>query len=290
MARPGEAVGSERQQSVQAQERPAPRQGREQTGALLEQLPGLTAPAAAGLLAEAPADVVLAALRRYAREAGEPAAPLLTELAQREAPGAVQAAAVEALGDLRTPAAADLAARWAEPAIPSGGQADHAGDAAPASAAVSREVRKAARRALLRLAQQGIHPSPRPEVELAPEAPARPERVRRAQMSAVDGEGTRLLYLLIDLPLSGAQMAMAIVSEAEGLLRFEAVESTGRQFERYVTQERPNQDFPLVEVPPTYARWLIGEAARVSQVARKALPPVYSAFREALTPPEMAPE
>ena len=78
--------------------------------------------------------------------------------------------------------------------------------------AAGKADRKAARRALFRLSQAGVRPDSRP----APPPPAereRPERVRRALMSAADSEGTRLLYLLIDPPLGSAQLARVIASE-----------------------------------------------------------------------------
>src|SRR5205085_7171325 len=133
-------------------------------------------------------------LRRVARQQGEASFALLETLAgMGNHPGA-QLAAIEALGDVPLPAAADLAQRWT-------------GSQAP------KDRRKAARRALVRLQQRGIRPSSAGAA--IPNASAeRPERIRRALMSAVNGEGTRLLYLLVDVPMSGAYMAMTVVSQS----------------------------------------------------------------------------
>jgi hypothetical protein len=84
-------------------------------------------------------------------------------------------------------------------------------------------------------------------------------------------------------------MARVIASETEGLLRFETRESTGRQFERFVTTERPDRELALAEIPPAYARWLIGEAASASHARARALPQNYLSYREALAPPDEVP-
>ena len=185
--------------------------------------------------------------------------------------------------------AAALAARWAgedadgvagEPAVP--------GEPGAAGAPGTRETRKAARRALHRLTQAGVQPDHRPRPAPAPER-ERPERVRRALMSAADSEGTRLLYLLIDPPLGGAQMARVIASETGGLLRFEILDSTGRQFERYLTTSRPDRELALAEIPPAYARWLIGQAVAAARAAGRPLPPAYLSFRDSLPAPDAEP-
>jgi hypothetical protein len=182
----------------------------------------------------------------------------------------VQAAAAEALGDLPTQEAANLAARWAADDVP-------------------RESRKAARRALLRLAQRGLTPQVVPVAEAPPAAKPPPERIRRALMSAVYGQGLRLLYLLVDLPLQGGHMVLALVSELEGLVRFQAHPSTARQFERAVGEERQQLKLPLVDIPPAYARRLLAEAVAASRRAGTGLPPQYATFGEAIdVPPDPA--
>jgi hypothetical protein len=225
--------------------------------------------------------VAAAALRRYARQEGAGALPLLRGLLEAPLPApAVIPAALEALGDVPTPEAAGLASRWA-------GEGTDDVDAEPGGAA-GRAARKAARRALFRLSQAGVRPDTRP----APPSPVereRPERVRRALMSAADSEGTRLLYLLIDPPLGSAQLARVIASEALGILRFENFESSGRQFERYVVSERPDRELALAEIPAPYARWLIGEAEAASRAGGRALPSSYLSFRAALAPPDTVP-
>ncbi|MBI3974748.1 MAG: hypothetical protein HY332_26020 [Chloroflexi bacterium] len=228
-----------------------------------EQLHELTPPAAAALLEPASPDEALAALRRYARAYGEAVFRLLSGLAERGTAPVLQAAAIEALGDVRIQQAADLAAKWST-------------DRAP------KELRKAARRALLKLGQQGI----RPAVEHAPAPPTaaapRRERIRRAMMSLASGRGGRGLYLLLDHPTSGAYLVRAVISQVEGLERFEAAESSARQFERFLEQERAREGAAWAEIPPAYARYLIAEAVEASRATGRGLPPAHHTFRDAL--------
>jgi len=246
-------------------------------------LPGDGPAAAAAALTPLPPAVALAALRAYARQNGEAALPLLEGLLLDAAAAPLAAAALEALGEVPAPRAAALAARWA------GEGTDGAPDESGAPGATgTRETRKAARRALHRLTQAGVQPEHRPRPAPAPQR-ERPERVRRALMSAADAEGTRLLYLLIDPPLGGAQMARVIASETGGLLRFEILDSTGRQFERYLTTSRPDRELALAEIPPAYARWLIGQAVAAAQAAGRPLPPAYLSFRDSLPSPDVEP-
>jgi hypothetical protein len=246
---------------------------------LLAQLSLDDVPGVAAALGGATPDVAVAALRRFARQAGAAALPLLEGLLRPPASAAVLAAALEALGEVPTPAAADLAAAWAE---------EGPDDAISVVPGRTRETRRGARRALYRLSQAGVQPRRRPADGFVPERTP-PERVRRALMSAADAEGTRLLYLLIDPPLGGLQLARIIASDGLGLLRFETFETSGRQFERYVTAERPDRELALAEVPPAYGRWLVAEAVAASRAADRPLPPTYLSYREALLPPDHVP-
>ena len=213
------------------------------------------------------AEAGAALLRRYARSAGDGAFRLIESLAAMGTHPTAQLAAVEALGDVPLQGAADLADRWTA-------------DSAP------KALRKAARRALLRLAQRGIRPAAQSAPADAAAPAARPEHVRRAAMSAVNGEGTRLLYLLIDVPVGPAQLGMAVVSQAHGLTRFETSGSSARQFERAVQEDERRYGFALVDIPAAYARLLLAEAVDVTRAAGRGLPQRYHSFRELLAPAE----
>ena len=204
-------------------------------------------------------------LRRHARQAGPDAFPLVEVLAGMGNRPTAQLAAVEALGEMPVQAAADLADRWT-------------GDVAP------KALRKAARRALLRLSQRGIQPSPPPAPAQDQAAVTRPERVRRALMTPVNGEGTRLLYLLVDVPFTGAQLVMAVVSQRHGLTRFDSAESSARRFEKFIAADAQRYEFALAEIPAAYARHLIAEAAAASRAAGHGLPQRYHSLKDLLSP------
>jgi hypothetical protein len=104
-------------------------------------------------------------------------------------------------------------------------------------------------------------------------------------MSQVTGEGTRLLYLLVDVPMSGAHMAWAVVSQGHGLTRFETTESSARRFERFMEEEARRAGLTLAEIPAIYARQLLAEAVAASRAAGHGLPQHYHTFRDLLPPP-----
>lgn len=226
------------------------------------------------------------ALRQYARQQGETAVELLEGLLRLPAGSGLWAAALEALGEVQTQRSADLAARWAGD---QGTEGVTAAAAASGTGTSIRETRRAARRALWRLAQAGIRPLAAAEARHLVERRAA-ERVRRALMSASDFEGTRLFYLLIHPALGSPQMARVLASDARGLLRFDALDTTGRRFERYVSVERPDKDFVLAEVPGAYARWRVGQAAAATRALGRPIPPDFLSFRDALEPPEEEPD
>lgn len=231
-------------------------------------------------------ELVQGALKQYARQQGETAIDLLEGLLRLPASAGLWAAALEALAEVQTQRSADLAAQWAGD---EGTEGVGATAGASRAGTTIRETRRAARRALWRLTQAGIRPLAAAEARHAAARRAA-ERVRRALMSASDFEGTRLFYLLIHPALGSPQMARVIASEGRGLLRFDALDTTGRRFERYVSLERPDKDFALAEVPGEYARWRVGQAAAASRDLGRPIPPDFLSFRDALEPPEEEPD
>jgi hypothetical protein len=77
-------------------------------------------------------------------------------------------------------------------------------------------VRRAAKRALYRLSQRGIVPArqaaPRPVVE------RRDERPIRAWMSAIDGSGSRAMWILFEGAFGGLELCSLIVNDVAGIL------------------------------------------------------------------------
>src|SRR5439155_17936130 len=143
---------------------------------------------------------------------------------------------------LGTPAATDAAALLAA-----------AGSTAP-----SKAVRTAIRRALYRLRQAGIAPSP---VAAAPRPPpARPTPVR-AWASAVDGTGSRGVWLLLEGPLGERTLLSAVLNDQVGILDFAGVPASKKRLDEELRALRAESPLPWVEVPPTWILALLGEAS-----------------------------
>jgi len=146
------------------------------------------------------AEAVLARLGLVLDDHEIPAARLGELAAGADAP-----ALIEALGAIPTPAAA-------------------AALAAVEQRAADRGVRKAARRALHGLRQRGILPPPRPR-PAAPPAPAPIEGL----VSAFDGRGDRLVWLLRALADGGTLLVAARLGEPAGLHDLQVAEVTRKQ-------------------------------------------------------------
>jgi len=143
--------------------------------------------------------------------------------------GSDAAALAAALGELPSPAVAELLAAL-EP---------HARD---------RAARKAIRRTLYRLAQRGVPRPPPPPTAPPPARAAEP--VVEGLVSAVDGRGDRLVWLLRALPTGGSLLVTAQLNEPEGLRDVHAAE-LGRKALRAL-RERLEREAGLRLVP---AEW-----------------------------------
>jgi hypothetical protein len=96
------------------------------------------------------------------------------------------------------------------------------------SAAPTRAVRKEIRRALYRLRQRGV---PVPEPPSAPAAPALGAAAEDAEgfVSAIDGRGDRLVWILRGLAGGGALLIEAVMNEPAGLHTAQAHEVSRKQ-------------------------------------------------------------
>ena len=157
--------------------------------------------------------------------------------------GADGAALAEALGDLPSPAVAALLVRL-EARTP------------------EKTVRKAIRRALYRLSQRGV---PRPEPGAEPERPRPPVVELDGLVSAVDGHGDRILWLMRRLA-SGTLLVAAQVNEPAGLRDLQVVE-IGRKQLRAARQRIESDGLRLVE-----ADWRVVDALLVEAQERAGTP------------------
>jgi hypothetical protein len=146
-------------------------------------------------------------------------------------------AAADALGTVRAPAAAALLAT-AELTAP------------------TKPVRTAVRRALYRLRQAGVTP-PTPPPTLAPPAPPKPAQ---AWMSAVDGTGTRGIWLVLEGPVGERILISALVNDQTGFLDGAAGGVTKKHLLTRLGALRADSPLPWVEVPPVWAVAALVEA------------------------------
>jgi hypothetical protein len=165
----------------------------------------------------------------------------------------------------------------------------HAAAALPVLEALTSDhaLRRAARRALYRLAQRGVQPparpAPRPVVE------RRPERAVRAWLSGVDGSGSRAVWLLFEGAWGGHALCSLIVNDEAGVMDAAGGEITKKRLERELAALRASQKLPWVEVEPSLALTVVGEAMALHGARGTAPPTAFSRWERLFTPSAPAP-
>lgn len=138
------------------------------------------------------------------------------------------------------------------------------------AARLDRAVRKAARLAVYRLGQRGVAAPPR--LAPRPVIERRQERAVRAWLSAVDGSGSRAVWVLFDTAAGGHDLCSLIVNDEVGVVDAAGGEITKKRLETELAALRASQKLPWVEVEPARALQAVGEALAVHR-ARGASPP-----------------
>jgi hypothetical protein len=205
---------------------------------------------------------VPAAARELGRVGDDPAIAALEALLDLPA---FALPAVEALGHVRDEVAVRLLEQVA--AVPS-----------------SKEVGKAARRALHALASVGLSvEAPRLDPDSAVFQPLSTDGVAwsGALISPIDGEGSRSLLVGQKRLPTGAASAIAVLSETLGMPFFQVSPQTHRQLDKewqIFLGERP--DTLAQEIPFDYAQWLLAEAAQLTAYVGNPLSEDYTAWLE----------
>ena len=95
-------------------------------------------------------------------------------------------------------------------------------------------------------------------------------------MSVVDGSGSRVVWLAKPLQGGGRLLFQAVVSDDEGLMDFNAYELNLSSFRSYIREITGRAlEFPVTEIPPGYASFLIDEAYRLRQSRNEEIPQEY---------------
>jgi len=222
--------------------------------ALLGEEPGDEALAAA--VSTIPAGELPDALRLLVRQHGAGALPVLRRCLAGGAEWAIAAAA--ALATLPTAeAAAALAAAEARP---------------PGKAA-----RTAIRRALYRLRQTGVTPPAAPPAP-APVAPT----ARQAWVSAVDGTGSRGVWVVLEGPLGERTLLSGLLNDAVGLLDFAGGPIAKKRVDQRLAALRAESPLPWVEAPAAWALHLLAEGAARAAAGGGPLPAELARWRATL--------
>lgn len=165
---------------------------------------------------------------------------------------------------------------------------DRGADALPVLAALGgeRTLRRAARRALYRLAQRGVAPPPpTPRAVVQP----RVERAVRAWLSGIDGSGSRACWILFEDGHGGSTLCSLILSDAAGIADVAGGAISKRRLTRELAALRASQKLPWVEMEPARAVGLVAEALRLHEALGTEPPPAFTRWRhrfEAAAPAE----
>src|SRR6266545_1549018 len=112
----------------------------------------------------------------------------------------------------------------------------------------TKAIRKAARRAIYRLAQAGIAVPPSPESPIGPVVRRRAEQPIRAWRSAIDGTGSRAPWILLEGgPAGQLQLCSLIVNDQVGVLEAAGGAITRKRLEAELRLLREHQKLPWVE-------------------------------------------
>jgi hypothetical protein len=220
---------------------------------------------AAAALQDVPPGEARRVLNSIASDLGAQAVLLLRALAL-EPQGGVALHAVEALGSIRDTAAAAALQRVSVDA------SDNA-------------LRKAARRALHRLASRGINPPPTETKVVVAGRRRGHAPVYGSYASFIDGAGHRAIWMALESG-GGLDLVTALISDTSGILDTRVYETDRASFQREVQRVMHEETFLWAEVPADYCRHLLEEAHARNAAKRASIPLEYLAWRDRIGRPE----
>jgi hypothetical protein len=189
---------------------------------------------------------------------------LAAELAARiiAAPPAEALATLAALGRSREPGAGPILVAVAEGSAP-------------------KELRKEARRELHRLRALGLDvPRPTPPQPPSPTVERQVELVE-AWATMADGVGTRAMWLVAERPLGGVYVAGLALNEIVGMKACTIDDTTRKRANERLARWKERSGVAWAEIPPEYARQLIGEALELNRESGFTVPREYQVYQRA---------
>ncbi len=136
---------------------------------------------------------------------------------------------------------------------------------------LDKKVRKIIKRSLYRLKSKGIAVEEMPSGE--EKSILRPLQAGLTEgfASGIDSLGYRLLWLIIHRPGRGLIVMHGVVSDREGIVNFSQEEMTRKGFRTFFEEVQERNQFPTVEMEPSYVAFLFTQAYRLS-LDRKGAP------------------
>ena len=160
--------------------------------------------------------------------------------------------------------------------------AEHAAAALPlltrlAAGGADRAVRRAAKRALYRLARRGVTaesaPAPRPVIERLR------ARATRAWLSGIDGSWSRAAWIVFETAWGGLRLCSLILNDTLGIAEVAGGDITKKRLDRELTTLRASQKLPWVETDPARAVGLVAEALGLHETQATAPPAAFTPWR-----------
>ncbi len=144
-------------------------------------------------------------------------------------------------------------------------------------------VLKAVRRSLYRIEQRGIPIEPVQEERQEPSV-LRPLREDRTEgfISAVDSVGSQIVFVTLSRKPKGLYLLQGIVSDTRGLIEFNRVETTKRGFREFCESFKKPGQLPIVDVDAGHCRFLLEQAAQLTDRRGESVPASYSTSKREL--------
>jgi hypothetical protein len=146
-----------------------------------------------------------------------------------------------------------------------------------ASHGTGRDVRRAVRRALFRLAQRGITPPPPPPAK--PIVERRTTRAVQAWVSGIDGTGSRAVWVVFEEGYGSLSLCSVLISDTAGILEAAGGDVTKKRLARELETLRATQKLPWIEMDPGRVASLVAEALALHAGAGTSPPAPFERWR-----------
>jgi hypothetical protein len=157
-----------------------------------------------------------------------------------------------------------------------------------ADGARAKTARRAAKRAIYRLAQSGVTVPSSSGAHVGPVIRRHAERPIRAWLSGIDGTGSRAVWILFEGGLGGQlQLCSLILNDEAGVLEAAGGSITRKRLETELRLLREHQKLPWVETEPERACALVSEALALHARIGAEPPPEFGRWRRFFVEPSV---